>query len=100
MTLDEYLGIGQMIELGTHTFQPDAPSPPSRLALPASSSRCIGWASNSEANSMISSAVTTLDPSVIEPPTSKYSNAHLLAAIARILFNLELQDGPKRSSAQ
>ena len=23
MTLDEYLGIGETVELGTHTFQPD-----------------------------------------------------------------------------
>ena len=36
--------------------QPEAASPPRMLALPAASSRCIGCASNSCANSMISAA--------------------------------------------
>src|SRR5690606_12891757 len=63
--------------------QPEAASPPRMLALPASSSRCIGWASNSLANSMISSAVTCFCPRSIVAPSAKSSNAQRFPVIGK-----------------
>ena len=42
--------------------QPEAPSPPSMVALAAASSRCIGCGSNSAAKATISSRVTSRGP--------------------------------------
>ena len=42
--------------------QPEAPKPPSMVALAAASSRCIGCGSNSAAKATISSRVTSRGP--------------------------------------
>ena len=68
--------------------QPEADSPPRMLALPAASSRCIGWASNSLANSMISSAVTVFVPNGNVAPSTKSSKAHFLAVIGKSCSSL------------
>jgi len=53
--------------------QPDAARPPSMVALPAVSSRCIGCGSNSVANATISSRVTRRGPYSLTVPTLKSS---------------------------
>ena len=81
--------------------QPDAERPPRMLALPASSSRCMGCGSNSLANSMISSAVTSLrsqrDRAAFHEVLITPS---FLPTYHRILFSLEftLPEGSSRAS--
>src|SRR5262249_30698141 len=53
--------------------QPDAHNPPTSVARAASSSRCIGCGSNSAANALISSALTSWRPYSLTWPTAKSS---------------------------
>src|ERR1700722_1173901 len=53
--------------------QPEAHRPPTMLARAASSSRCIGCGSNSAANALISSAVTSYGPYSVTWPGAKSS---------------------------
>ncbi len=53
--------------------QPEAESPPSMLWRAASSSRCIGCGSYSDAKAMISSRVTVFGPCVSPWPSAKSS---------------------------
>ena len=53
--------------------QPDAHRPPTRLERAASSSRCMGCGSNSAANALISSAVTSRGPYSVTWPGVKSS---------------------------